>query len=157
MNLLQIITPPVNSFYILIKTNILIPISGYKKIDITFAERKIFKGGIGSVIRHPVINYHVKLNEDSKDKLGMFFRSGCSGSECTLQTRKIRIKVGNQGYVFDADIMARPDMKDSSFSNSGGAYFPKICLRLENTDIDLFEEVEDQSGGRLTRFDLLDI
>ena len=159
MNLLQIIVPPVDTFFIFPKSGIHIPIEGYNKIDISFRERKAFKDGKAMVLTSPVISYYLKLDKDSKEKLAILFRDGCWGNECTLQSRKSRIKVGKESYVFNVTLTARPDMKETFLLKGGGSDLIKACLELENEEINIFEEVdlEMYRSDWSNRFDILDL
>ena len=159
MNLLQIIVPPVDTFFIYPKRGIHIPIAGYNKIDINFRERKAFKDGKAMVLTSPVISYFLRLDADSKDKLGILFSDCRWGNECTLTTKRSRIKIGKESYVFGVNITARPDMRESFLLKGGGSDLIKVSLELENEDINIFEEVDMDMyrSNWSNRFDILDL
>jgi hypothetical protein len=154
MDLLQVIIPDVSNFYILLKNGERIPIYRYSKIDINFCERTVFKNGASQKVQSPLITYKIELDKDSKEKLKTLFSNySCSS---TLHTRRAKIKVGKYGYIFDVDISARPDMGDSYLLKRGYRESIEISLKLENTDISLFDDAEE-AYEKYSRFEILDL
>ena len=154
MDLLQVIIPAVNRFFILFDGQV-IPIVKYEKIDIDFCDRIIVRNGISEKIQYPVITYKVKMDKDSQKKLSGLFKIGTTYME-TLQTKKSRIQVGGHAYKFDVDITAIPYRLKYSSDKCDIFNEIKICLKLEDTKISLFDDVEE-AYEKYTRFDLLDL
>jgi hypothetical protein len=156
MDLLQVVIPKQEYFFILVPGVSPIPILKYLKIEIGFYERVIFKDEKRLVVNAPLITYFVVMDEESKNKLAELFKNTFSSTRCTVHTSAAKIQVGSSGYVFRADITDRPDMK-SSFLLSEIHNSIKIEVKLEDTNISLFDNIEDVYEEYTTRWELLDI
>ncbi len=155
MDLLQVIIPDIKDFHILLCNDEEIPIERYFKIDIDFSDRTIVKNGVCTTVQEPLITYHVEMSWESKDKLKILFEDYYGGTSSCIQTRRTRIRVGEPRYVFGVDLTARPDMGSSPFLPDISKSI-KICLKLENTNISMFDRAAD-AYEKYTRFELLDL
>ena len=157
MDLLQVIIPDISDFYILLKNGEKIPILRYSKIDINFCDRIVVENGVSRKIQSPLITYRIELNKQSKTKLKKIFSNYSSGS--TIHTRKARIQVGKYGYIFNVDVMARPDMEGELLLDRSYKTHIEIHLKLENTSISLFDRAETayEEYEKCNRFEILDL
>ena len=161
MDLLQVIIPSVNKFFILLEDGEKVPILKYEKIDINFCDRIVIINGKSEKFQNPVITYRVDMTEESKKKLSGLFDT-MSNFNGTVQTKRSRIVVGRDKYEFNVDITAIPTRLIDRCGYSRGLGYDseidgiKICLKLENTKISLFDDAEE-AYEKYTRFELLDL
>lgn len=157
MNLLEVIIPDINNFYILLLGDNRVAIEKYEKIDIEFCDRIAYRGGRREIIGSPMITYYVKMTKYNKDKLKTLFDGSDRATCATIQTRMAKIEVAPQRYIFNVEITARPDMGDG-FLKSGAMVDGKIkiCLKMENSNISLSDRIE-VAYEKYNRFELLDI
>ena len=155
MDLLQVIIPRPKEFCILLNNDEEIRIIGYEKIDINFCDRMVYKNGVGTAVQSPLITYRLKMDDISKSQLKTIFSNATPGTDSTIQTRRGRIKVGRDEYIFDVDISGRPDMEDS-YLLSKNKDFIEVRLKLENTNISLFDRASEAYEIH-DRFDILDL
>jgi len=156
MDLLQVIIPEPSDFKILLKNDEEIRIIGYEKIDINFYERTIVKDGNVKNVQSPMITYRLRMDDKSKSQLKTIFSDVFGGTSCTIQTRQGRIKVGKYGYIFKVEISGRPDMKESYSLPRIYKDNIKVCLKLENTHVSLFDRADDVYE-EYNRFEILDL
>ena len=156
MDLLQVIIPKKESFFILLPNKIKIPILRYAKIEIGFYDRVIYKFGKKEVESSPLVTYWVELKDDAKEKLGLLFKDTSIFARSVIHIKEAKIQVGEYNYIFKVDISASPDMQRSILL-SDIANSVKIELKLENTNISLFDDAEEAYEEYTSRFDLLDI
>jgi hypothetical protein len=155
MDLIEVVIPKKSFFFILLPNGEMVPIKGYKKIEIDFSERVVFNGGKKQNISFPMITYRVDLGEESQKQIQSLFNMSDDQIIRTLQTRNCRIRVGKAGYVFNAEISAIPSMP-RRFINPIPDHL-KIFLKLEsNKSISLYEEIEYVYKS-FNRFEILDI
>lgn len=156
MDLLQVIIPEPANFYILLDDDEEIRITGYENIDISFCERVIVKDGKSKRVQSPMITYTLRMDSESKGQLKKIFSDAYAGTTCTMQMRQGRIRVGRQEYIFNVDIYGRPDMKESFLLSKRYKDSIIVYLKLENTNISLFDRAED-AYEIYNRFDILDL
>jgi len=156
MDLLEVIIPEPSNFRILLEDDEEIRIIGYEKIDINFCDRSIVKDGSLKTIQCPMITYIIRIDSKSKSQLKTIFYDSFSETTSTIQMRQGRIKVGRQGYIFNVEISARPDMKESFLLPKMYKDSIMICLKLENTSVSLFDRA-DEVYEKYSRFEILDL
>lgn len=156
MDLLQVIIPEPSDFRILLNDDEEIRIIGYEKIDINFCERIVYKNNKRIEVQSPLITYKIRLDSKSKEQLRKLFSDSYSSNYSTIQTRQGRIKVGKDGYIFNVDISGRPDMGESFLLARKYRNGIEICLKLENTEISLFDRA-DEAYEKYNRFEILDL
>jgi len=160
MDLLQILVPKPEDFHILLKNGEKVGIISYSKIDINFCERVVFQYGEGKTIKSPMITYYIKMSNNEKEKLKTLFNSGDDNIR-TIQAKPSHIIIGDKNYKFKVFVTAIPG-KASNYGNYSHLLTEnsaKVELKLENTDISLFGDVEKEyEGYRINnRFEILDI
>ena len=156
MDLLQVIIPEPSNFRILLDDDEEIRIIRYEKIDINFCKRVIFTDGKRIEVQSPLITYRVALDSQSKNQLKKLFSDTISGTASTIQTRNARVKVGWHGYIFNVEISTRPDMGKSFLLPKTYQDSVEICLKLENTNISLFDRA-NEAYEKYSRFEILDL
>ena len=156
MDLLQVIIPEIKDFYVLLKNDVEIPIVKYAHIDIDFCDRIAIIDEKSVTLQEPMITYYVEMNTESKDRLKIIFEDCYYGTESCIQTRRTRIRVGEMRYVFSVELTARPDMNVSPFQPDPKKKSIKICLKLENTNISMFDRASI-AYEKHTRFEILDL
>jgi hypothetical protein len=156
MDLLQVIIPDKRDFFVVLKDKTKIPISNYQKIEIDFCDRKICVNGKIETIKSPQITYWVDMNSESKEKLKKLFKDTDSMTRSIVQTKTSMIQVGYNEYLFKANIITRPDMEKSILLSSKYNAI-RIELKLEDTDISLFDDAEVAYERYTSRFELLDL
>ena len=156
MDLLQVIIPEPAKFCILLDDDEEIRIIGYEQIDIDFCDRIIVKDGKSKTVQSPMITYTLRMDSESKSQLKKIFSDAWAGTACTMQMRRGRIRVGRQEYIFDVEIYGRPDMKESYLLSSRYKDSIMVYLKLENTNISLFDRAVD-AYEIYNRFDILDL
>lgn len=156
MDLLQVIIPEPPNFKILLEDDEEVRIIGYEKIDINFCERVIFKDGKRKEVQSPLITYVLRLDAKSKRQLRTIFSDAYPGTAGTVQMRQGRIKVGRHGYIFNVEIYGRPDMQESHLLPKIYKNSIEILLKLENTNISLFDRA-DEAYDKYERFEILDL
>ena len=155
MDLLQVIIPEPTYFFILLPDDEEIRVDYYSKIDINFCNRVVFKDGKRIDVRSPLITYRVVLDDISKGQLRKLFVNANTSNMCTIQTRRARIMVGKDQYIFNVDISAIPDM-GTYFSLDDIQNSVEINLKLEDTTISLFDRAEE-AYEKYRRFEILDL
>ena len=156
MDLIQVIVPQATDFKILLSDDEEIRIARYEKIDINFCERVVFKKGVSKTVQSPLITYRVALDTESKEQLKKLFSDTFASNDGTLQKRDDRIKVGYHNYIFNVVVSARPDMGCSYLLPKGYQETIEILLKLENTNISLFDRA-DEAYEKYSRFEILDL
>lgn len=156
MDLIQIILPAPSEFRILLPSQEEIRIIGYEKIDIDFCDRIIFRDGKETVVQSPMITYQIILDDKSKKQLKTIFSDCLGGTGSTIQTRSGKVKLGRNGYIFNVEITGRPDMKESFLLSSRFKDFITVRLKLESTNISLFDRAKE-AYEKYSRFELLDL
>ena len=145
------------NFIILLDNDEEIRVIRYEKIDIDFCDRMIIENGKSMTVQSPLITYRVELDSKSKEQLKKLFPDSLFYSNRgTIQTRNARIKVGLYKYIFNVEISARPDMGNSFLLPKEHRESVKICLKLENTTISLFDRA-DEAYDKYERFEILDL
>lgn len=155
MDLLQVIIPEPANFYILLDDEE-ISIIGYEKIDIDFCDRTIVKDGKCKRVQSPMITYTLRMDNESKNQLKKIFSDAYVETSGTVQMRQGRIRVGRQEYIFNVEIYGRPDMRESYLLPQKHKESIMVYLKLENTNISLFDRAED-AYEIYNRFDILDL
>ena len=156
MDLLQVIIPEIKDFHVLLKNDVEIPIVRYAHIDIDFCDRIAIVDGKSVMFQEPMITYYVEMNTESKDRLRIIFEDCYYGTESCIQTRRTRIRVGEMRYVFGVELTTRPDMSTNPFQPDVKKNSIKICLKLENTNISMFDRASI-AYDKYTRFEILDL
>ena len=156
MNLLEVVIPNADYFFIVLPDK-KIPIQSYRDINISFSDRIEYKDSERRIQTSPVITYYVDMKKEHKEELKELFKDVPYSSSMTLSTKRAKISVALNKYIFDVDITARPDMGESWIKTTPTANKVKICLRLENTNISLTDRIEEAYEKYTSRFDLLDI
>ena len=156
MDLLQVIISEIKDFYVLLKNNEEIPIKRYAHIDIDFCDRIAIIDEKSVTFQEPMITYYVEMDTKSKDRLRIIFEDCYYGTEACIQTRRTRIRVGEMRYVFGVELTARPDMNVNPFQPDVNKNSIKICLKLENTNISMFDRAST-AYEKYTRFEILDL
>jgi len=156
MDLIQVITPDPKDFYILHKDKE-ISIKEYKEIKIEFCERTSFREGKQETTKCPMITYKVLLGDGANEFIKRLFEDVDSSTRGTIKSRQAKIRVGENKYKFNVEIVAIPDYGRNLWTCE---YTPvstaEILLRLENTNISLFDKAEE-AYEKYSRFDILDL
>ena len=156
MDLLQVIIPDPSQFCILLEDDEEVRITGYENIEINFCERVIVKDGKSKRVQSPMITYTLRMDSESKSQLKKIFSDAYAGTSCTVQMRPGRIRVGRNEYIFNVEIYGRPDMRESYLLPNKYKDSIMVYLKLENTNISLFDRAEE-AYEIYNRFDILDL
>ena len=163
MDLLQVIIPSSCDFYIESKNKNLISIKKYNKINIDFNERVSYENGVKETIKNPLITYYVKIEDIDKNELDSLFDMDSFRNTGMVQTVQAYIILGAYNYKFKVSITGTASLVKRSmvmYDNNKVDLSKsiKIELKLENTNIDLFSNVDrEYNKTKISRWDILDI
>lgn len=157
MDLLQVIIPKSEQFFILLDNKEYVSIRSYEKIEIDFCSRIVVENGESRSVRSPMITYRVDIDKPNMEKLKKLFSDAHYDAFKTIHNRESKIQVGEHGYVFPVTISARPDMNYHGYPSVDYKNMITITLKLENTKISLFDEAECAYQEISSRFELMDL
>jgi len=159
MDLLQVIVPDPNSFYIELKNGERVGIVKYSKINIDFSERVEYRNGDKNVTRYPIITYYIKMNDKEKEKLAIsLFDIDNFKYSGVVRTFPSLIVVGDNKYKFKVFITAAADSRWRAVDENkvNLSEWVKVELRLEHTNINLFGNIDDEYE-KISRYEILDL
>ncbi len=170
MNLIEVLMPDPNDFFVFTKNRERAYISGYNNINIDFLPQLSYRNGNRESTIQPTIFYTVFMSNENKLKLATLFNSEFSDlwqtKDCHIgiksKTEKI---VGSKEYIFKGRISAVQSFLKSTISNE---MIPKlkeikISLCLDNVGVgSLYKEVnasykEYYENNEISRFELMEM
>ena len=162
MDLLKILIPAPAYFHIVLDNNEKIRVEEYRSIKVDFIRGGTYVNGIDQNITNPMITYEVVINDEDKGKLKYLYRNEPTSAWGTIHNRPARISLSKDKYIFRADIMAKPNISYSRFSGPDYEWnqYIKIQLKLEHTNISLFEDIKiayKKYEKVMSRFELMDL
>ncbi len=157
MDLLQVIIPHPSNFHILIDNDKRVEIADYVKINMDFCKRPVFEDGKKLDITAPMIVYYVKILGEEREKLYDFFDDDIGLH--VVRTKQVSILIGENEYKykFNAWVTYMPPslFTHRDENNVDLSSFIKVELKLEHTNISLFDDVVEK-GCKLERCEILD-
>lgn len=174
MNLVEVLLPSPNNFWIYTKDRQKIRIMGYNHINIDFLPQISYRNGDRSTTKNPTIFYTVYMDTYNQSKLFSLFDSEFTDiyqtKECYIG---IKSKVEKEDeseeeyeeYIFRGRVSAIPSILKAAMSRE---HIPsskeiKISLSLDNIGVDaLYEEFTKSykkycESNEISRFELMDI
>lgn len=161
MDLLETLIPNPIYFHIRLSNGKQVAIKEYESIHVDFRRGGTYKKGKYFEINNPIITYRVELDDENKEKLRHLFRDCPSSAWGTIHRKLATLCLSENRYLFKATVIATPRMAMSKDLDAITEYDKnvKIELKLEHTDISLFDEVEIayEKYEKHTRFELMDL